>query len=548
MIEDKTYKVNQKFTLTFILEVNGENMVQETKIRLPDFSKFNRIGSGSEQKTLFTEDDAINQIVYQQVLSPKFAGKLKIGSALVTVNGKIYKTEPFEIFVEEEDKKSVADTSLKTKDNVYLNLEIDDREVYQNEPTIAVLRAYSKNLNNFRKIKNIRLPAQENVEYSTVNYNKTDIEFSKTSAPSQILGIFLIFAEKGGNVQLQPISANYSVDLKKIVSNKVNIKIKNLPENAPLDFKNAVGDFKINFTTDSEDKVEINKPVNLRLTISGEGNMQNIQLPVIKNSELYDVFQPKIIKDIAVGEKGISGKIIADYILVPKKAGAISIVTDAFSFFNPEDKEYTDLGAQEVTLNVVSQEEILSARTPIERVNAYTNNVLESVDNPMVATKKLKIKQSDKINWNTSLLNFLLFCSIIGIAILINNYRKKKKKNIDNLKTNNTFSAPINSEKMTDSDLENTFGYLRRMLREKDFSQVFSTIAALDSNFKIVYNTPSNSNFSEVLENIKGSKTAEEYRNLSQKIQIERFSPVTNEEEVEEIVHAAIKFYSNIAK
>ncbi|OPG94664.1 hypothetical protein B2I21_30250, partial [Chryseobacterium mucoviscidosis] len=86
-------------------------------------------------------------------LEPKQKGKVKIGSFLITINNKIYKTEPFDIFIKDVEKKPVAANNA-SKD-VYLNMEIDDREVYQDQPTIAVLKVYSKNMDNFRRVRNI---------------------------------------------------------------------------------------------------------------------------------------------------------------------------------------------------------------------------------------------------------------------------------------------------------------------------------------------------------------------------------------------------------
>ena len=113
----KDPKVNQRFNLTVILEINGENMEQETPLRMPDLSKFDIIGTASEQNTIVLDSkkgEVLNQMVYQVVLNPKQAGKIKFGSVLVTVNGKIYKTEPFDIYVRENEKKSsVAENSNK---------------------------------------------------------------------------------------------------------------------------------------------------------------------------------------------------------------------------------------------------------------------------------------------------------------------------------------------------------------------------------------------------------------------------------------------------
>ena len=547
-IDDKEYKVNQKFVFTVILQISGENMVQQTAIRLPDFSKFDRWGNGSERNTVLLDRGNVDQMVYQQVLSPKFPGEFKIGSATVTINGKIYKTEPFEIQVEEADRITPTESPTKFKNDLYLNLEIADKEVYQNEPAVAVLRAYSKNINNFRKVKNVQLPAQNNVEFSSISNKRSDIELSKNTVSSQVLAVFLIYPQKSGNVLLKPATANYSADTKKLLSNKINLKVKDLPENAPVDFKNAVGDFKINFSAVNTDKVEINKPLNLRLTISGKGNMTNLQLPTIQRSENYDVFQPKILKNIKTDETGISGEVFADYIIIPKRSGNYSIVTDAFSFFNPEDNEYTDLGAQTVDLSVVSIEEMLAERTPLERVNTYTNKVLETVDNPVITTKKMKVQQKQGVVWKILLLNLFLFCTIIGIFLLINNYQKNKKKIINSAPNLMAFSSPFSSEQTSRTQLENTFGYINRMFREKNFEEVFFTITNLDSNFKNAFNVTNNSDFAEILEKENGSKTAEEYRNLSQKIQIEKYAPIKNEEEIKEIIETVNIFYYKIAK
>ncbi len=547
-IEDKEFKVNQKFALTFILEIQG-NAVQQTPFRLPDFSKFERIANGSERNSIFLENIAVDQFIFQQVLIPKVAGEIKIGSAVVTVNGKIYKTEPFEIYVQPADRNVVAESAVKVKRNdVYLNVEVADTEVYQNEPVVAVLRAYSKNISNFRKVKNVQLPNQNDVEFSAVSYKKSDIEYSKNGPSSQILAVFLVFPKKSGNLQMQPTTASFASIPHKLISNKISLKVKDLPANAPNEYKNAVGDFKVNLTTNSTEKIEVNKPINLRLTVSGEGNMENLILPTIKKSSDYEVFQPKISKKLKIGENGINGEIFADYILVPKKAGELSILTDEFSYFNPKDRDYTDLGAQEVILNVASLEEILSDRTPLERVNAYTNNVLETVDNPVITTKKLKVEPKNTLDWSTSLFNLILFIGIIGILILISNHQKNKKNSKNTLVNKKRVSTSFEVEKISEHDLENIFGNIRRMMREKNFDAVFGSIKELDQMIQNAYHSNSSSSFADVLEKVKGSKISEEYRVLSQKIQIEKYAPIKNEEHLNELVEISILFYSKIAK
>ena len=151
--DKKELNGKESFVFTIIQETVGNENVQETPLRMPDLSKFNKIAEGSVRNTYVDErtKTVINQLVYEYVLEPKQPGKFLIGSALVTVSGRIYKSEPFYVTVKDGDfgRKSVAEN---TSENVYLNMELQNKEVYQNQPAIAVLRAYSKDFNNLRRV------------------------------------------------------------------------------------------------------------------------------------------------------------------------------------------------------------------------------------------------------------------------------------------------------------------------------------------------------------------------------------------------------------
>jgi hypothetical protein len=91
-INTKEGKLNEPIILTIIQEVAGDDLVQQSPLQLMDLSKFDIIGTASERNTFIDQRKGIriNQLVYQMYLQPKVQGKIKIGSALVTVNGKIY--------------------------------------------------------------------------------------------------------------------------------------------------------------------------------------------------------------------------------------------------------------------------------------------------------------------------------------------------------------------------------------------------------------------------------------------------------------------------
>ena len=125
---DKTdYEAGDVVNLNIVLELNGDNLVQESRFNLPDLSKFNILGRASYRDAVLDPETNTNisKSIIRIALEPKQKGKIKIGSVLVTINNKIYKTEPFDIFIKDIEKKSPA--KITASNDVYLNVEFSDR-------------------------------------------------------------------------------------------------------------------------------------------------------------------------------------------------------------------------------------------------------------------------------------------------------------------------------------------------------------------------------------------------------------------------------------
>ncbi|MBV8325761.1 BatD family protein [Chryseobacterium sp.] len=540
--------------LTIILELNGSDLVQQTGLQLPDLSKFNIIGSGSVTNTFI--DPATNTLITQKVsriaLEPKKKGKVKIGSVLVTVNNKIYKTEPFEVNVKDvTEKKSLA---ANTSNEVYLNMEIEDRDVYQDQPTIAVLKVYSRNVDNLRKVKNIRLPEQDNINVHPVNFNKSEIDPSGSgNMASQVLAVFMVFPNEAGFVEVPPVSASVSSysNKNKIVSNKVKITVRKLPDGAPECFKNAVGNFKVNVYNTSKEKPEAKKPMNVVVRVSGEGNLPDMELPKIAASPDYEVFAPKITSKVAPGSAGMKGEILASYVIIPKKAGVISIKTEQFAFFNPENKEYIDLGQKTLAVNAFSHEQVLEARSTVEKVNEYTNNLLETVNTPVLKTTSLKVKEKNKFHWNILLTNIVILLGLFIVYISFKTWQKKRalvRENVASKSLGSVAETEKEIKELLKTDINDYFSYLENLKDNGEYEKFFDTMEELDQEVRGQYFQGSVTEFKTFLESYKGSSVAEEYASLQQKIQIEKYSPAKSHEGLEELLKTIVNLYSQISK
>ena len=555
MDADKTeYAGKDIINLTIVLELNGSDLVQQTGFQLPDLSKFNIIGSGSVTNTVI--DPATNTLITQKVsriaLEPKKKGKIKIGSVLVTVNNRIYKTEPFDVNIRDiVDRRSLA---ANTSNDVYLNMEIDDRDVYQDQPTIAVLRVYSRNMDNLRKVKNIHLPQQDNINVHPINFDKSEIDPSGYgNMPSQVLAMFMVFPNEAGYVVVPGVSASVSTysNKTKIVSNKVKINVRKLPEGAPECFKNAVGNFNVNVYNASKEKPEAKKPLNVVVKVSGEGNLPDMELPKIAASPDYEVFAPKITSKVAPGTSGMKGEILANYVIIPKKSGVISIKTEQFAFFDPASKEYVDLGQKTLDLNAFSHDQILEARSTVEKVNEYTNNLLETVNTPVLKTTSFKVKEKNKFHWNILLTNIAILISLFVGYLLFKNWQKKRtlvRETIPSKPLGSVAETEKEIRELMKTDINDYFGYLENLKDNGEYEKFFATLEELDEEVRGQYFQASIPEFKDFLEKHKGSSVAEEYSKLQQKVQTEKYNPVKSAEALEELLKTIVNLYSQISK
>ena len=554
MKPDKSdYNGKEIVNLIITLELNGDNLVQQSKIQLPDLSKFNIIGNGSFNQGVRDPETnlAVEQYITKIALEPKQKGKIRIGSVLVTVNNKIYKTEPFDIFIRDVEKKSIAKS---TDNDVYLNMEIEDRDVYQDQPTVAVLRVYSRNIDNLRKVKNIHLPEQDNINVHAVNFHKSEIDPSGYgNMPSQILAMFIVFPNESGNVEVPSVSAsvNSYAHKNKIVSNKVKLNVKKLPEGSPEGFKNAVGNFTVDVYRESREKIEAKKPVNVILKVSGEGNLVNMHLPKIQSSPDYEVFTPKITSKVIAGIDGMKGYVLANYVLVPNKTGVLQVKTEEFAFFNPVEKEYVNLGQENLNLTAFSHDQVLEARTTVEKVNEYTNTLLETVNSPVLKTTTFKVKEKSRFNWRVVFINLGILLGLFCAYLLFKNWQKKRIKIKEKKAPKDLGSVAETEREIRESlktDVGDYFTYLENLKDSQSFDQFFKTFDELDSEVRNQYFQSSKDEFRVFLENYKGNSVAEEYRNLSQRIQIEKFTPVKSQDAIGELLKDIINLYSQISK
>ena len=134
-----------------------------------------------------------------------------------------------------------------------------------------------------------------------------------------------------------------------IKSEPVALEVKPLPKNAPPSFSGAIGNFTM--TTDAKPKtVQVGDPITITSTISGRGNFDRVNAPVIEDERGWHKYPPssKFKQD---DEVGLSGTKTFEMVLSPndKKQGLPLL---AFSYFDPVKELYVTLHSEPIPINV----------------------------------------------------------------------------------------------------------------------------------------------------------------------------------------------------
>lgn len=529
----KNFEVKEAFKLNIGLELTGNNLEQQTPLKLPDLSKFEILGNASEAFTFIDPETGmmVKQIVHQLILEPKQAGKLKIGSALVQVNGKIYKSEAFDIFVKENNRKN---NELFSKD-VSLSMEVQNTDKYTFQPIKIILKAHSKNFQNLRKIGQIQLPKYANIHPISLEKQDIEIEEYGDEKASQIIASFILFPENSGNIIIPPALAQ--LDKEKILSNKLKINVKSLPKNAPHNFTNAVGNFEINIKT--PDKIRVNQPFDIFIKLSGEGNLNQISLPKILESDYYTIFQPKKTIKTTPSANGLTGEITEHYVLTPKKEGNIDILIEDFVFFNPQKNTYETINKTHHINSLASNEE----NSTIEEMIDDTEHILKKVDLSPIPSKKDK----KNINWITIFTISIALGVILIIGFYILKFRKKKR-------ATNIQKDKITTIAETEEILRNSifigkdyyFRLMKKALEEGNYTLFFEYYDELHCDAEQQIELYENKNINQFLENTINSEFAKDFDNFREKILLEKYAPI--HQDLYDFYNNIVKFYSKIMK
>ena len=536
--DTKEYQVREPFNLSIGLEIIGENYQQQSPVRLPDLSKFEILGNATESVAAIDPEtgNVVRQVLYHLILQPKHAGKTRIGSALVQVNGKTYKSEPFEILVRDGKRKHDA-----WGRSVSMVMEVLDKEVYENQPVNVVLKlkANPHNYLDFRKVNQIKLP-QKTKNIYTVNLKREDIEIDKNDETAmQVIASFVVVPEKDGNLFVSPATALFNEE--RILSNPLKIHVKKLPEGAPRGFKNAVGKFDLEVEIPKEE-VEVNQPMDVFVKLKGKGNIIGAELPKIVESDDYTILKPT--QKIEVKESEHSGEKTDHYVIIPKKEGEITIRYENFAYFDIDEKQYQTINSDDIKILSLSKEAMDSPTSTLGKMMDDTGHILKKVNLLPVSEEENEEESFDYGRFAG--MGLLVFGSLLAIYFFT--FRKKKPKQRSSVQEDDKITTIAETEELLKENIsigkEYYFGALKNAADKGNTASFFENYQELHTEAENQIKRLKNQTISEFLEDIENADFVKDFEQFRTEIQEAKYAPV--HEDLYEFYNDIVKFYTKI--
>ncbi len=350
---------------TIILDLTVTGVQNASAVQLPEIDGFRSRYVGPSTSISIINGQQSSSVSQKYILYPQKTGLLTIPAFSVTINGTQYETQPIEVEILESASleghtSAVSDIgrSADIKEKAFLTLEFSKKRIYVREPLPITIKLYANNISltdiqfpvlrqdNF-EIEDFERPTQyqdvhegvsyDVVEFTTVAYPVQSGVFTvdpahldcnvvhrRASRDSSLFGGFSedLFESFFGNYEKYPVSLR---------SQEQVVEVLPLPAGAPEGFSSAVGRFDLQVSASPLD-VHVGDPVTIKMVISGDGDLKNINMPMYRDSDEFKVYDPQI------KQQGSTKTL--EQVLIPKSEKIMKIPAVRFVYFDPYKEAY----------------------------------------------------------------------------------------------------------------------------------------------------------------------------------------------------------------
>lgn len=368
-VSKNTLGANERVRIEFTMNKNGDNFTP------PSFHDFVVIMGPSQS----VSESWINGVrsfskTYIYILQPKAKGKFTIGQASIDIDGRTYKTAPIAITVTEAVAAPSIDKTSNdvARESLFLLAEVSKPNPYLNEAVSVTYRLYVGSnvaLNDLQWLTVPKFPNFWSQEIKMQEYEIGDCSYQGRNYRCIVVKKVVLYPQKTGTITLEPLTMDavlsvptnqrdffgrmmYEQVSRRVTSGNKTINVKDLPEEGkPDNFSGAVGDFSFAVTPNKQ-TLKGNESMQLKVEVSGSGNLKLFDLPKPTFPSSLEVYAPEQNDDISTTLAGMKGRIEQTYTIVPQYKGKYPISGMAFSYFNPNTHKYETIKTDELWIDV----------------------------------------------------------------------------------------------------------------------------------------------------------------------------------------------------
>lgn len=297
-------------------------------------------------------------------------------------------SEPFTHVFDDYILKNGENVNDKVQKNIFVKLDLNKTNCYVGEPVVASYKLYTRLRSEslITKAPSFNGFSVSDLELSLNGTSKVE-KYKGRDYNVYTLRKVQLYPLQTGQLMLDPVVAENKITFLKqeyagrqkgdlffdmlkefadeatpmgsviqenvtLKSEPVTVTVKPLPESEkPAGFKGAVGSFKLNAGVDKKN-ITTDDAGNLKITISGAGNIQMINAPKIAWPKGIDGYEPKVTEDIDKYSVPMQGTKEFVYPFTVSKKGKYTLPSVSFSYFEPVTGRYNTATSPALMLDV----------------------------------------------------------------------------------------------------------------------------------------------------------------------------------------------------
>lgn len=341
------------------------------RINTPDLSEFPKVYSPSKSREVQMVNGQVSQRtkISYTIQAPEEEGSIRIGAVKVKTQDGVLKGSPIDLRIKGDvqqrgkgDEQKSPSTSGANNEALIAKVRLNKSSAYKGEAVRVTYLLYSR-YRNLKLTQNPTFPSingawSEEVDEES-GWKGSPVKIDGKAYRKAILRRKLIFPQQTGKLKIDPMEVKCRVNRgffskgKKVEvrSNSPELQVKPLPPGAPEHFDGAVGNYDLRAGLD-RDSVKTNGSANLRVKVTGSGNLHLLGEPKVQIPADLEHYDPNVSERTEIGPSNMRGKKEWEYLIVPRQSGKYTIEPVPFSYFDPQEERYRTLRSDAFELKV----------------------------------------------------------------------------------------------------------------------------------------------------------------------------------------------------